>query len=144
MKKPVAVVIIPTYNEAATIGEMIDYLFTKTFPGIKDWDMKLLIVDDTSPDGTYKVVRAKQKQYKNLFLSLSKDKAGIGGAYVRGFKYSMKELSADVIIEFDGDFQHPPETIPVMLAEIDTGADYVLGSRKIKGGSNPQGWGFKR
>src|SRR3989338_7303726 len=140
MKKPVAVVIIPTYNEAATIGEMIDYLFTKTFPGIKNWQMELLIADDTSPDGTYKVVRAKQEKYKNLHLTLSAKKAGIGQAYVRGFKYAMKELSADVVIEFDGDFQHPPETIPVMLGEIDKGADYVLGSRKIKGGSNPKGW----
>ncbi|OGD71482.1 hypothetical protein A3A84_01445 [Candidatus Collierbacteria bacterium RIFCSPLOWO2_01_FULL_50_23] len=139
-----AVVIIPTYNESATIGDMIDYLFDKTFPSIKDWQMKLLVVDDTSPDGTYKVVQQKQHKYKNLFLSLSKEKAGIGTAYVRGFRYAMKELDADVVIEFDGDFQHPPETIPVMLGEIDNGADYVLGSRKIKGGSNPKGWGFKR
>ncbi len=143
-KRKVAVVIIPTYNEADSISEMIDYLFEKTLPGIKDWDMKVLIVDDTSPDGTYKVVREKQKKYKNLFLSLSKEKAGIGGAYVRGFKYAMQELQADVVIEFDGDFQHPPETIPVMLQQIDNGADYVLGSRKIPGGSNPKGWGFKR
>ena len=143
-KTKTAVVIIPTYNEAQTIGEMVDYLFEKTFPGIKDWQMKLLIVDDTSPDGTYKVVQQKQHKYKNLFLSLSKEKAGIGAAYVRGFRYAMKELDADVVIEFDGDFQHPPETIPVMLEEIDNGADYVLGSRKIKGGSNPKGWGFKR
>lgn len=143
-KKNVAVVIIPTYNEAATIGEMIDYLFEKTFPNIKDWEMKALIVDDTSPDGTYKVVQVRQKKYKNLFLSLNREKSGIGGAYVRGFNYAMKELSADVLIEFDGDFQHPPETIPVMLEEINNGYDYVLGSRKIKGGSNPQGWGFKR
>jgi len=56
----------------------------------------------------------------------------------------MEKMAADVLIEFDGDFQHPPETIPVMLAEIDRGADYVLGSRKIPGGSNPKGWGFKR
>ena len=142
--KKTAVVVIPTYNEAATIGDMVDYLFTKTFPTIKDWQMKLLVVDDTSPDGTYKVVQQKQNKYQDLYLSLSKEKAGLGGAYVRGFKYALKELKADVVIEFDGDFQHPPETIPVMLAEIDTGADYVLGSRKIKGGSNPQGWGFKR
>jgi len=144
MKKPVSVVIIPTYNEAATIGEMIDYLFEKTFPGIKDWEMKALIVDDTSPDGTYKVVQAKQKKFKNLNLSLSQEKSGIGGAYVRGFKYAMSELKADVVIEMDGDFQHPPETIPVVLAEINNGYDYVLGSRKIEGGSNPKGWGFKR
>jgi len=143
-KDQVAVVVIPTYNEASSIGEMIDFLFTKTFPEIKDWNMNVLVVDDTSPDGTYKVVQGLQKKYKNLHLSLSKEKAGIGGAYVRGFKYAMSELKADVVIEFDGDFQHPPQTIPVILKEIDNGYDYVLGSRKIKGGSNPKGWGFKR
>jgi dolichol-phosphate mannosyltransferase len=143
-KLPIAVIVIPTYNEANSIGEMIDYLFNKTFPGITDWDCQLLVVDDTSPDGTYKVVQEKQKKYKKLHLFLNKQKAGIGTAYVVGFRYAMKELKADVLIEFDGDFQHPPETIPVMLKEIKDGADYVLGSRKIKGGSNPRGWGFKR
>jgi len=69
---------------------------------------------------------------------------GIGYAYVVGFKYAMEKLSADVVIEFDGDFQHPPETIPVLLSEINRGYDYVLGSRKIKGGSVPEGWGIKR
>jgi len=72
------------------------------------------------------------------------EKGGIGSAYVKGFKHAIDKLGADVLIEFDGDFQHPPETIPVMLSEIDGGADYVLGSRKIAGGSNPKGWGFKR
>lgn len=143
-KKPVAVVVIPTYNEADSIGKMIDHLFKITFPKIKDWECQILVVDDTSPDGTYKVVQAKQKIYKNLFLSLSPTKAGIGGAYVRGFRYAMKELHANVVIEFDGDFQHPPKTIPLLLNEINLGYDYVLGSRKIKGGTNPKGWGFKR
>jgi len=143
-KAQTAVVVIPTYNEADSIGEMIDYLFQKTFPSIKDWRLLLLVVDDTSPDGTYKIVRNKQKKYKNLKLLLNKDKVGIGGAYVKGFKHAMEKLNADVIIEFDGDFQHPPETIPAMLDLINSGADYVLGSRNIKGGSIPQGWGFKR
>ncbi len=143
-KPPIAVIVIPTYNEADSIGKMIDHLYSKTFPNIKDWECKILVVDDTSPDGTYKVVQAKQKKYKNLFLSLSAKKAGIGGAYVRGFKYAMDELGADVVIEFDGDFQHPPKTIPFLLNKITEGFDYVLGSRKIKGGSNPKGWGFKR
>lgn len=143
-KKPVAVVVIPTYNEVDSIGKMIDHLFTKTFPKVKNWHCKLLVVDDTSPDGTYKVVKNKQKKYQDLYLLLNKQKAGIGNAYVKGFKEAMKKLSADVVIEFDGDFQHPPETIPTMLKEIDKGVDYVLGSRKIKGGSNPKGWGFKR
>lgn len=145
MKKlPIAVIVIPTYNEANSIGKMIDHLYSITFPSIRDWECKILVVDDTSPDGTYKVVQSKQKIYKNLFLSLSAKKAGIGGAYVRGFKYAMSNLEADVVIEMDGDFQHPPKTIPLLLKEINNGADYVLGSRKIKGGSNPKGWGFKR
>ncbi len=145
MKKlPIAVIIIPTYNEADSIGKMIDHLFTVTFPIIKNWDCKVLVVDDTSPDGTYKVVQAKQKQFKNLFLSLSAKKTGIGGAYVRGFRYSMTELRADVVIEMDGDFQHPPRLVTKLLKAIDDGYDYVIGSRKIKGGTNPKGWGFKR
>jgi len=143
-KKPVAVVIIPTYNEAETIGRMIDYLFQKTFPKIKDWQMRLLIVDDTSPDGTYKIVQKLQKKYPHLYLYLNPKKMGIGYAYVVGFRYAMEKLGADVVIEFDGDFQHPPEMIPKMLKEIEKGADYVLGSRKIPGGSVPKEWGWKR
>ncbi|MEA3354902.1 MAG: glycosyltransferase [Patescibacteria group bacterium] len=142
MKK--AVIVIPTYNEIESISKMIDHLFTKIFPKIKNWHCQLLIVDDTSPDGTYKVVQKLQKKYKDLFLLLNKEKAGIGNAYVKGFKEAMNKLSADVIIEFDSDFQHPPTDIPILLKEIDNGADYVMGSRKIKGGSNPKGWGFKR
>jgi len=143
-KKKTAVIVIPTYNEAESIGKMIKYLFTKTFPTIENWDCHLLVVDDTSPDGTYKIVQKLEEKYKNLHLYLNPKKMGIGYAYMVGFKRAMKELDANAIIEFDGDFQHPPETIPVMLKEIDRGADYVLGSRKVKGGSNPKGWGFKR
>jgi dolichol-phosphate mannosyltransferase len=142
--KKIAVVIIPTYNEAEVIGEMIDHLFTKTFPQVSNYQMHLLVVDDTSPDGTYKIVEAKKKQYPHLHLYLNKEKKGIGWAYAVGFKYAMKELGADVLIEFDADFQHPPKDIPILLAKIDEGYDYVLGSRKIKGGSNPKGWGAKR
>jgi len=140
----IAVVIIPTYNEAEVIGEMIDHLFTKIFPKIANWQMHLLVVDDTSPDGTYKIVQDRQKKYSNLHLYLNKEKMGIGWAYVVGFRYAMEKLAADVLIEFDADFQHPPKDIPILLAKIDEGYDYVLGSRKIEGGSNPKGWGFKR
>ncbi len=143
-KKPVAVVIIPTYNEAKVIAKMISYLFEKIFPTIKNWQMKLLIVDDTSPDGTYKVVRAWQKKYPDLYLYLNSRKMGLGYAYVQGFRYAMEKLAAAVVIEFDADFQHPPETIPLLLKEIEAGYDYVLGSRKIPGGSVPKHWGFKR
>lgn len=143
-KQKSAVVVIPTYNEAETISKMIDHLFTITFPKSPNWNCKVLIVDAKSPDGTSEIVKEKQKKYPNLDLYVEEKKEGIGAAYVKGFRRAMKKLDADVVIEFDGDFQHPPETIPVMLNEIDNGYDYVLGSRKIKGGSNPKGWGFKR
>lgn len=143
-KKPVAVIVIPTYNESGSIGEMIDYLNTKTFPGISDYEMKILVVDGNSPDGTGKIVADKSKKYKSTFLLTETSKDGIGAAYLKGFKYAMDKLDADFLFEFDGDFQHPPSTIPVMLAAMTEGYDYVIGSRKIKGGSNPRGWGFKR
>lgn len=150
--KPVAVLVIPTYNEADNIGRMIEHLNTKTFVDIKnkvkglesDWQMKILVVDGNSPDGTGKVVEEGAKKYSNTTLYTEKSKDGIGAAYLKGFKYAIDKLEADYVFEFDGDFQHPPETIPSMLKAMEEGYDYVIGSRKIKGGSNPKGWGFKR
>ncbi len=142
--KPVAVVVVPTFNEAGTIVHLISHLLEITFPGIENWNCKLLIVDGRSPDNTASLVQEKLESYANLDLLVEEKKEGIGAAYVKGFRRAMEKHHADVIIEFDGDFQHPPETIEVMLAEIKKGADYVLGSRKIKGGAYPKRWGFKR
>lgn len=151
-KTQTAVVVIPTYNEAGTIGKIINHLNNTTFPYIKtkkgnltqNWDMKILVVDGNSPDGTGKVVEQKAKKYPNVYLYTETSKDGIGAAYLKGFKYAMEKLKADFVFEFDGDFQHPPSAIPIMLKAIEEGYDHIIGSRKIKGGSNPQGWGFKR
>jgi dolichol-phosphate mannosyltransferase len=150
-KSPVAVVVVPTYKEADIIGKTIEYLCSKTFPEIKsnktlsqNWQMKILVVDGNSPDGTGQVVLDKSKKYPNVYLLTETSKDGIGAAYLKGFKYAIEKLKADYVFEFDSDLQHPPETIPVMLAKMEQGYDYVIGSRKIEGGSNPKGWGFKR
>jgi len=140
-----AVIVIPTYNEADNIGKMIEYLNSKTFPSLdKKWNMKILVVDDNSPDGTAKIVEDKSKKYDTVFLLKREAKTGLGSAYLDGFKYAMEKLSADYVFEFDADFQHPPETIPSMLEAMDQGYDYVIGSRKIKGGAEPQGRDFMR
>lgn len=147
-----AVIVIPTYNEADNIGKMIDYLNTKTFPYIAaknegltyDWNMKILVVDGNSPDGTGKVVKEKAKKYPNTFLFEETSKDGLGAAYLKGFKYAMTTLKADFVFEFDADFQHPPETLPSMLKAMEEGYDYVTGSRKIKGGAEPEGRDFMR
>jgi len=143
-KNKIAVVIIPTYNEVDIIKKIIDYLFNKTFKSIKNWNLKILIVDGNSIDGTSDVVKGLQKKHPDLYCLLEEKKEGIGAAYIKGFKYAINKLKAKVLIEFDGDFQHPPETIPLILEEIGNGYDYVIGSRKIKGGAFPKGWGLKR
>jgi len=150
-KTQIAVIVIPTYNEAENIGRMMDHLFTKTFKSIKakkinkkSWNIKVLVIDGNSPDGTGKVVKQKAKKYKDIHLYTETSKDGIGAAYLKGFKYAMNKLKADFVFEFDGDFQHPPENIPIMLKAVEDGYDHVIGSRKVEGGSNPEGWGFKR
>ncbi|MDO8515535.1 MAG: glycosyltransferase [bacterium] len=132
-----------TYNEAGTIGKMIDILVGQEFPKIKDHEMLLLVIDDYSPDGTGKIVRDKMKKYKNIYISEGK-KMGLGAAYSRGFKYAINELKADGVMEMDADFQHDPADVKWFVAEFDNGADYVLGARYISNGSIPKEWSFDR
>lgn len=137
------VIVMPAYNESENINPMILELFTEVFPKISGVEMHLLVVDDFSPDGTGDIVKKLQSQYPNLHL-LQKQKEGLGWAYVRGFQYAMKELKADAVIEMDADFQHPPRFVIPMVEAYKSGADYVIGSRYIKGGSVPKSWAFFR
>ena len=137
------VIIIPTYNERSNIEKMIPLLEEKVFPKIKGHHMQILIVDDSSPDGTADVVKGYMKKWSSIKL-LSGSKEGLGAAYVRGMKYAMDEMNADAMMEFDADFQHSPHDIPKLVQAMDDGADYVIGSRYVKGGSIPKDWGFDR
>ncbi len=105
--------------------------------------MKILVVDDSSPDGTADVVRERMKVHKNIELLLGR-KEGLGTAYARGMKYAMSKMGADAVIELDADFQHDPRDVKRLVAAFDEGYDYVIGSRYIKGGSIPQQWSFYR
>jgi dolichol-phosphate mannosyltransferase len=137
------VIVIPTYNERKNTERMIKVL-AEELPKIQNHDMHVLYADDTSPDGTYKVVRKNMKKYKWLHLYLNKEKVGLGKAYARAFKYAMDKLDADYIMEFDSDFQHRPDQIKDLVAKIDEGYEYIIGSRYIPGGSIPSHWGLKR
>ncbi len=135
---------MPTFNEAKNIGRMIDTLCKNVFPNIKDHEMMLLVFDDTSSDGTWKIVQEKMKIYKNLYLSLEKEKKGLGAGYARAFTYAINKLKADAVMEMDADFQHDPYDVPRFVKEFDNGADYVIGARYIGGGSIPREWGLDR
>lgn len=138
-----AYIIIPTYNERENIQKVVPILL-KIFDTIKKWDMQILVVDDSSPDGTADVVRELAKKDTRVHLFLNKKKTGLGGAYLKGMDHAFYEKGADVVFEFDADLSHDPEKIPLFLDRIDEGYDMVLGSRYIPGGGIPEDWGLHR
>ncbi len=142
------VIVMPTYKEAENIGRMVDELFTKEFPLIKSAEMHLLVVNDLptgggKDDGTGDIVKSAMKKYKNLHI-IEHEKQGLGWAYIRGMKYAMAKLKADAVMEMDADFQHPPRFVKDMVKAYLGGADYVIGSRYIPGGSVPAEWALFR
>lgn len=137
------VVVMPAWNEAENLGRMIKELVDVEFPKIKA-EMHLLIVDNHSKDETEKIVSEAQKSRKNLHFIQQGNKSGLGWAYVRGFQYAMDKLHADAVMEMDADGQHPPQFVKPMVEAYLNGADYVIGSRYIPGGSIPKEWGLSR
>ncbi|MBT4124142.1 MAG: glycosyltransferase family 2 protein [Candidatus Pacebacteria bacterium] len=138
-----ALVIIPTYNELENIEKTIIEVF-KNLKSVKNWNCGILVVDDTSPDKTYELVKKLQKKFSKLELLINKKKAGLGGAYLKGMEYAFGKLKADLVFQFDADLSHDPTKIPLFFEKIDQGADLVLGSRYISGGSIPADWGLHR
>ncbi len=122
-------VMIPTFNEADNIRLLLDELFRLGLP-----QMHILVVDDMSPDGTWRLVKEYEQQNPNVHLLLRTKRRGRGTAGIDGLRWIL-DRGADLILEMDGDFSHHPRHIPAMLEAIE-GADVVLGSRFVKGGSD--------
>ncbi|MEP7196035.1 MAG: polyprenol monophosphomannose synthase [Saprospiraceae bacterium] len=124
-----AIIIIPTYNEIENIELIIRTVFSLSEP------FHLLIMDDSSPDGTADVVRVLQSEFnERLHLLIGKKKEGLGRAYIRGFQWALAN-KYDYIIEMDADFSHPPEKLIELLNCCrDNQADVSIGSRYVKGG----------
>ncbi|OGK31575.1 hypothetical protein A3F29_01305 [Candidatus Roizmanbacteria bacterium RIFCSPHIGHO2_12_FULL_33_9] len=138
----VAVVVIPTYNEASNIKQLIEQIF-EVGQKLSKWKIKVLVVDSSSPDNTANIVKQLKKTNKDIHLLLTK-REGLGKAYVKGFKYSLNNLEPYVLFEMDADLSHDPKKIPEFLKKIEEGADFVLGTRYSKGGSIPKNWAFHR
>ena len=139
MQNKKACVVIPTYNEAENIKSLLEKL-EAAFTNVSEYDIHIVVADDTSPDGTGDIVKEVAQKYKNVHLLLG-EREGMGAAYVRAFSHILD--SYDVVITMDADFSHPPEMIPDFLTKIDSGCDMVIGSRYIKGGGAPD-WPLKR
>lgn len=136
------VIVMAAWNEAENIKRMIDTLYDEIFPNIKA-EMHLLIADNHSNDGMTELVEEEMKKRKNLHI-VQQDGKGLGNAYVSGFKYAVEKLGADAVMEMDADGQHPPQFVKPMVEAYLNGAEYVIGSRYVPGGSIPKEWAFFR
>lgn len=133
MKK---LVIIPTYNEKENIENIIKAVFSL------EQDFHVLIVDDSSPDGTAAIVESLRKEFPtNLHLLIRKTKDGLGKAYIAGFKWAL-EFGFDYIFEMDADFSHNPNDLP-KLYEAALKGDMSVGSRYCNG-VNVVNWPMSR
>jgi dolichol-phosphate mannosyltransferase len=132
-----ALVIIPTYNEIENIEEIIRAVFSLE----KAFD--ILIVDDSSPDGTAQKVKDLQAEFPNrLHLEIRSEKQGLGVAYIHGFKWALN-AGYEYVLEMDADFSHNPNDLPRLYEACVQGADVAVGSRYADG-INVVHWDIKR
>lgn len=128
-------IVVPTYNEKENITELIPSLMSLKA------GLHVLVVDDSSPDGTGSVVEEFSKKYSEVHLLTRHKKEGLGRAYVAGFKWGL-DHGYDWIVEMDADFSHRPEDLLKIIARFPE-ADCVIGSRYVPGGET-KNWGVLR
>jgi len=130
--------VIPTYNEAGNIPILVNKVFN-IFSN-EELDGNIIIVDDNSPDQTWKVAEDLQDKYPNLKVLRRLEKRGLSSAVLEGFAMANTEIVGVI----DADLSHPPEKIPELLAPIINGeADFTIGSRYINQGGTDN-WPLKR
>lgn len=128
--------IIPTYNELDSLPKTLGRL-RSAVPA-----SDVLVADDNSPDGTGALADRIAAEDPQVHVLHRKGKEGLGAAYIAGFRWAL-ERGYDVVVEMDADGSHRPEQLPALLAAVEDGADLVIGSRWVKGGSVVN-WPFYR
>ena len=133
-------IVIPTYNEAETISSLIKELFEKIKQLVEKLDV--LIIDDSSPDGTADIVRRLGEKYEKITVIQRPKKMGLGAAYKEGFRHVLEKLDSELVLQMDADHSHQPSEIPSMLEKIKN-YDFLIASRHVEG-SDVIGWGIGR
>lgn len=128
-------VVIPTYNEKDNIGPLVKEVLTL------NPQVEILVVDDSSPDGTGNLVRQMNQENPKIHLLSRQKKEGLGRAYIAGFKWGIAN-GFEAIVEMDADFSHRPQDLVLLLKNLVT-ADFVVGSRYVQGGGT-KNWGLIR
>ena len=133
-------IVIPTYNEAETIPSLIKELFEKIKHLVEKLDV--LIIDDSSPDGTADIVRGLGEKYEKITVVQRPKKMGLGAAYKEGFRHILEKFDSELVLQMDADHSHQPSEIPNMLEKIKN-FDFLIASRHVEG-SDVIGWGVGR
>ena len=118
-------IISPTYNESKNIESLVEQVLGP------NPNYHLLVVDDNSPDGTATIVKELQQKYTNLFIEERPGKAGLGTAYLFGFKWALKN-GYEAIVQMDADLSHDPKDVPKLVEELKEN-DLIIGSRYVDG-----------
>jgi len=131
-------IILPTYCESANIEKLLSDLENLNL------NIGILVIDDSSPDGTATIVRKLQKKYNNIMLLERPKKSGLGTAITDGLKTFLSlEHPPEYIITMDADYSHNPKDIPRLTAPLKNGFHLVIGSRYCRGG-RAVNWGIAR
>ncbi|MBF0586422.1 polyprenol monophosphomannose synthase [Prosthecochloris sp. N3] len=130
-------IIIPTYNEAENIGHLI-----RDIMEMYHERLDILVIDDSSPDGTAAIVRSLQSRYHGLHILVRAGKLGLGTAYLEGFSFGLGKGYA-YLVEMDADYSHDPSVLEEMLQRA-TGCDLVIGSRYVNNTVNVINWPLSR
>ena len=131
------VVNIPTYCERDNIEEIIKRVLSACKK--IDADVHILVADSASPDGTAQIVKKISSRNPKVHY-LDVKVRGLGVGVVKGHRFAIDKLKADVLAQMDGDLSHDPSTLPIMFDYIKKGYDLVNGSRLMPGGKNLLGW----
>lgn len=130
-------VVLPTYNEAHTIVDVLRRIRAAAGP------VDVVVVDDASPDGTADLAQAAGLEVGGVEVLRRPGKAGLGSAYRAGFRLGLQR-GYDVLVEMDADLSHDPATLPALIEAVESGgADLAIGTRYMPGGSIPD-WPWYR
>lgn len=129
-------VVLPTYNEAENIVEVLDRIRAASST------LDVLVVDDGSPDGTAELAEKWGIENDGVQILRRTEKSGLGSAYRAGFAEGLAQ-GYDILIEMDSDLQHDPAMLPALVHAVEDGAHLAIGSRYVPGGEVPE-WKFSR
>jgi len=134
--RPRVTIIVPTYKEVQSLPHLIDRVAkVRDAAGL---DIDMLIMDDDSRDGSAEMLAARPEKWVQIVVRTTD--RGLSQAVLDGARRGQ----GDYLVCMDADLSHPPEVLPAMLAKLNGGADFVLGSRYVSGGTTSHDWGFLR